>query len=221
MPELPPPGVAQDAAERAAQALTPDAVTAVLADFRDWLTALTVEEQPGGTGVSPVGGTGVSPVQADPLSGGNGGTGVSPVGGAGVSPVGGTGVSPVARRVLIVDDNVDAAHSLRMLMEIGGHEAHLCYDGQSALTEAKKFRPEVVLLDIGLPGLDGLEVARRLRAMNLAPRPMLVALTGYGQNDDVRRSREAGFDHHFVKPTDPQALMTLMASAPQLENCSV
>jgi signal transduction histidine kinase/CheY-like chemotaxis protein len=128
---------------------------------------------------------------------------------------------PPRRRVLIVDDNTDAAHSLAMLMEIGGHETHLCYDGQSALTEAEKFRPEVVLLDIGLPGLDGLEVARRIRAMNLSPRPMLVALTGYGQTDDVRRSREAGFDHHLVKPTDPQTLIALLASAPQPKSCPV
>ena len=89
------------------------------------------------------------------------------------------------------------------------------------MTEAQKFRPEVVLLDIGLPGLDGLEVARRLRAMNLSPRPMLVALTGYGQNDDVRRSKEAGFDHHLVKPTDPQTLIALLGSASQPESCPV
>jgi signal transduction histidine kinase/ActR/RegA family two-component response regulator len=129
--------------------------------------------------------------------------------------------APRRLRVLIVDDNTDAAHSLSMLMEVGGHEARLCYDGQSALTEAQKFRPEVVLLDIGLPGLDGLEVARRLRAMNLSPRPMLVALTGYGQNEDVRRSREAGFDHHLVKPTDPQTLIALLTSTPQPQGCPV
>jgi signal transduction histidine kinase/DNA-binding response OmpR family regulator len=133
-----------------------------------------------------------------------------------------TGVSPVVRRrVLIVDDNTDAAHSLALLMEVGGHQTQLCYDGQSALTEAQKFRPEVVLLDIGLPGLDGLEVARRLRAMNLSPRPMLVALTGYGQNDDLRRSKEAGFDHHLVKPTDPAALIALVTSVPQSDSCPV
>jgi len=125
------------------------------------------------------------------------------------------------RRVLIVDDNTDAAHSLALLMESGGHEARLCYDGPSALSEAQNFLPEVVLLDIGLPGLDGLEVARRLRAMNLSPRPLLVALTGYGQNDDVRRSQEAGFDHHLVKPADPQTLIALLASTPQPENCPV
>ena len=95
---------------------------------------------------------------------------------------------PQRRRVLIVDDKADAARSLGMLMEMGGHEARLCFDGQEGLVEAEKFLPEVVLLDIGLPGLDGFEVARRLRAMNLSPRPLLVALTGYGQADDVRRS---------------------------------
>jgi signal transduction histidine kinase len=128
---------------------------------------------------------------------------------------------PLRRRVLIVDDNIDAAHSLAMLMEVGGHEARLCYDGQTALMEAQKFQPEVVLLDIGLPGLDGLEVARRLRAMNLSPRPTLVALTGYGQNDDLRRSQEAGFDHHLVKPADPQTLIALLTSMPQPESCPV
>jgi signal transduction histidine kinase/DNA-binding response OmpR family regulator len=121
---------------------------------------------------------------------------------------------PQRRRVLIVDDNADAARSLGMLMEMSGHEARLCFDGQEGLVEAEKFLPEVVLLDIGLPGLDGFEVARRLRAMNLSPRPLLVALTGYGQADDVRRSREAGFDHHLVKPADPHTLTGLLASAP-------
>jgi signal transduction histidine kinase/DNA-binding response OmpR family regulator len=116
------------------------------------------------------------------------------------------------RRVLIVDDNADAARTLGMLMEVGGHETRLCFDGHAGLTEAEKFQPEVVLLDIGLPGMDGLEVARRLRALNLSPRPLLIALTGYGQADDVRRSMEAGFDHHLVKPADPHTLTGLLAS---------
>jgi signal transduction histidine kinase len=146
--------------------------------------------------------------------------GTSPT--TGGTKAGGTGGSPgLRRRVLIVDDNTDAAHSLALLMEMGGHETRICYDGQSALTEAQKFLPDVVLLDIGLPGLDGLEVARRLRAMNLSPRPTLVALTGYGQHDDLRRSREAGFDHHLVKPADPQTLIALLASTPQPESCPV
>jgi len=76
-------------------------------------------------------------------------------------------------------------------------------------------------LDIGLPGLNGLEVARRLRAMDLSPRPLLVALTGYGQNEDVHRSYQAGFDRHLVKPANPQELIALLASMPQPESCSV
>lgn len=124
-------------------------------------------------------------------------------------------------RVLIVDDNADAARSLGMLMEIRGHETRLCFDGQAGLMEAEQFLPEVILLDIGLPGLDGLEVARRLRAMNLSPRPLLIALTGYGQAEDVRRSKEAGFDHHLVKPADPQALTDLLASVQKSAECPV
>ncbi len=142
--------------------------------------------------------------------------------GAAVTSVAAAGVSPVVpsrRRVLIVDDNTDSAHSLSMLIEMVGHEVRLCYDGQSALAESERFLPDVVLLDIGLPGLDGLEVARRLRAMNLSPQPLLIALTGYGQADDVRRSHEAGFDHHLVKPADPQALTALLVPLQQRENC--
>jgi signal transduction histidine kinase/CheY-like chemotaxis protein len=130
-------------------------------------------------------------------------------------------VSPPRRRVLVVDDNVDATRSLAMLLEMGGHEVRCCYDGQTGLAEAETFRPEAVLLDIGLPELDGLEVARRLRALELSPRPLLVALTGYGQADDLRRSREAGFDHHLVKPADPHALTALLTSIKQAESCPV
>jgi CheY-like chemotaxis protein len=115
-------------------------------------------------------------------------------------------------RVLIVDDNADAARSLAMLLEMGGHDVRLCYDGDSAVTEAETFHPDVVFLDIGLPGRDGLEVARDLRMRALSPQPVLVALTGYGQAEDVRRSREAGFDHHLVKPADPEAVKALLAS---------
>ena len=119
---------------------------------------------------------------------------------------------PRRSRVLIVDDNMDAARSLSMVLEIGGHDVRTCYDGAAALEETEEFRPEIVLLDIGLPGMDGFEVARRLRQMPLSPQPFLVALTGYGQADDIRRSREAGFDHHLVKPADPETLASLFAS---------
>jgi CheY-like chemotaxis protein len=130
---------------------------------------------------------------------------------------------PRPSRVLIVDDNADGARSLTMLLEMGGHEVRTCYDGLTGLAEAEVFCPEVVFLDIGLPGMDGFEVARRLRARELSPRPLLVALTGYGQAEDVRLSREAGFDYHLVKPADPQALTALLALVPAQAraNCPV
>jgi signal transduction histidine kinase/DNA-binding response OmpR family regulator len=117
-------------------------------------------------------------------------------------------------RVLVVDDNEDAARSLTMLLEIKGHQVHTCHDGPSALKAAEAFGPEVVLLDIGLPGMDGFEVARRLREQPVAAQPLLVALSGYGQAEDQRRSREAGFDHHLVKPAEPETLTALFASLP-------
>jgi signal transduction histidine kinase/DNA-binding response OmpR family regulator len=115
-------------------------------------------------------------------------------------------------RVLVVDDNADAARSLAMLLEVSGQDVRICYDGPSALAESETFQPEVILLDIGLPSMDGFEVARRLRERSDLPRPLLVALTGYGQAEDLRRSREAGFDHHLVKPADPETLTALFAS---------
>jgi PAS domain S-box-containing protein len=105
-------------------------------------------------------------------------------------------------RVLVVDDNVDAAQSLAKLLEMTGHETLLAYDGTSALQAAIDYRPEVVLLDIGLPGLDGYEVAERIRQQDGLKGVVLVALTGYGQDSDRQRSQEAGFDHHLVKPCD-------------------
>jgi signal transduction histidine kinase/DNA-binding response OmpR family regulator len=115
-------------------------------------------------------------------------------------------------RVLIVDDNMDGARSLSMLLDLFGHDVRTCYDGPSALVEAEEFFPEIVLLDIGLPGMDGFEVARRLREQPTCAQTLLVALTGYGQAEDIRRSREAGFDHHLVKPADPEALRGLLSS---------
>jgi PAS domain S-box-containing protein len=116
------------------------------------------------------------------------------------------------RRILVVDDNVDGAVSLARLLELlHGHEVQVAHDGPSALEVADRFRPEVVLLDIGLPGMDGHEVARRLRARPEFGRTPLVALTGWGQESDRRRSREAGFDHHLVKPVDLDALSGLLA----------
>jgi PAS domain S-box-containing protein len=117
-----------------------------------------------------------------------------------------------ALRVLVIDDNRDAAESLAMLLETMGAEVRVAHDGAHGLLEYEKFRPLVVLLDIGMPGMDGYEVARRLRALREAPRACIVALTGWGQDEDRRRVREAGFDHHLVKPADVADLQTLIAA---------
>jgi signal transduction histidine kinase len=117
------------------------------------------------------------------------------------------------KRVMVVDDNKDGADSLAMLVRLWGHDALLAYDGDSALKKAEAEQPDVVLLDIGLPGLDGYQVARRLRERS-AEHPVLVALTGYGKEEDRRRSREAGFNHHLTKPVDPDALQRLLAGGP-------
>jgi CheY-like chemotaxis protein len=105
-----------------------------------------------------------------------------------------------------VDDNVDGADSLARLLTLGGHAVSQAHDGPAALEEARAFRPDVVVLDIGLPGMDGYEVARCLRADPTTQNAILVALTGYGRDEDLLRSREVGFDHHFVKPVDFEAL---------------
>jgi signal transduction histidine kinase/DNA-binding response OmpR family regulator len=115
------------------------------------------------------------------------------------------------RRVLVVDDNQDAAESLALLLRLAGHDVHVCHDGPAAVAAAVELVPEVVLLDIGLPGMDGFEVARRLRAHPALARTLLVAVTGYGQSQDLDRSREVGFDHHLVKPVDPDTLVEVFA----------
>jgi len=116
-------------------------------------------------------------------------------------------------RILLVEDNRDAAETLTEIMELWGHEVRHAEDGPSAIDEAHSYHPDVVLLDIGLPGMDGYEVARRLRQADLNG-VLLVALTGYGQEEDRRRSHEAGFDLHLTKPVDPQELQRLIASVP-------
>jgi signal transduction histidine kinase/DNA-binding response OmpR family regulator len=115
------------------------------------------------------------------------------------------------RRVLIVDDNMDTAESLAMLMRIDGHEVQTAHDGPAALKTCQSFLPEVVLLDIGLPNLDGYEVARMLRKQPQGHGVILAALTGYGNEEDRCRSQQAGFDHHLVKPVRLEALRRLMA----------
>ena len=113
-------------------------------------------------------------------------------------------------RVLVVDDNVDAARALAQLLTLSGHRVTLAHDGPGALEAAAAQPPQLVLLDIGLPGMDGYSVAARLRAAG-HDRAALVAVTGYGQDDDLRRSNAAGFERHLVKPIDGAALRKLLA----------
>ncbi|MDB5947678.1 MAG: sensory box protein [Ramlibacter sp.] len=114
-------------------------------------------------------------------------------------------------RVLVVDDNVDAADTLAALLEMGGHATRVANDGYQAIEMAQAFRPQVVFLDIGLPGMNGYEVARRLRDTPGMERGILVALTGWGTREDRDRSTEAGFDHHLTKPADMTAVETLLS----------
>jgi CheY-like chemotaxis protein len=117
-----------------------------------------------------------------------------------------------SRRVLIVDDNADSAETLALLLQIGGNETRTAHDGLAAMAAAEAFQPEVALLDIGLPVLNGWDTARRIRAQPWGKKMILVALTGWGQEEDRRKSKEAGFDHHLVKPVDIDALMKMLAA---------
>jgi signal transduction histidine kinase len=118
------------------------------------------------------------------------------------------------RRILVADDNNDALESLATLLQLSGHEVYTASNGAVALESAEQHRPEVVLLDIGMPKLDGYEVARRIRAQPWGQRITLVALTGWGQDSDRKRSQEAGFDSHLVKPLDLDKLTELLAALP-------
>ena len=119
-----------------------------------------------------------------------------------------------ARRVLLVDDNRDAAESLAMLLKLSGHDTHIAHDGLEAVEKAALLIPDIILLDIGLPKINGFEAARRIRKQSQSKRPVLVALTGWGQDADRQRSREAGFDAHVVKPVDPNVLANLLFEFP-------
>jgi PAS domain S-box-containing protein len=121
------------------------------------------------------------------------------------------GVRAESRRVLVVEDDPDSAQSLAMLLQIWGHRVEVALDGHKALDAARSFGPEIVLLDIGIPGLDGYEVAERLRSEH-GSGLKLVALTGYGREDDRQRSRDAGFDRHMTKPLEPPCLRDMLAS---------
>jgi CheY-like chemotaxis protein len=118
------------------------------------------------------------------------------------------------RRVLVVDDNRDAADSMGMLLRLKGNDVRTAHDGLEGVELAGTFRPELVLLDIGLPKLNGYDVARQIRRQPGGAEVVLVALTGWGQDEDRRRSQEAGFDLHVVKPVDLMALEQLLAGLP-------
>jgi CheY-like chemotaxis protein len=115
--------------------------------------------------------------------------------------------------VLVVDDSRDGAESLALLLRLKGHDVRVAHDGLAALEAARANRPDLAILDIGMPGMDGYELAQRLREEPGLAKLVLVALTGWGQAEDRRRSQEAGFNHHLTKPADPAALERLLGEA--------
>jgi CheY-like chemotaxis protein len=115
-------------------------------------------------------------------------------------------------KILVVDDNVDSAESLALLLSMGGHEAHVAHDGPAAVDAAARLRPDVMLLDIGLPMMDGFEVCRRVRQEPWGQQMAMVALTGFGQDRDRAESASAGFDRHMVKPIDYDALLKTLST---------
>ena len=124
------------------------------------------------------------------------------------------GSKPIGRRILVVDDNIDSAESLGLWLKLLGHDVRLVHEGLASVEVARAFQPQVVVLDIGLPDIDGYEVAQRLREDPALSRVLLIALTGYGQDEDRQRCLDAGFDEHLIKPVDPAALEALLADQP-------
>jgi len=123
--------------------------------------------------------------------------------------------SPTGRRVVVIDDNQDSNQTLAMLLDIAGHEVLSAYDGTTGLQAIKSFNPGVVLLDIGLPGMDGYEVARRLRADASLQDIYIIALTGYGKDSDIEQAQMAGFDAHLLKPARTEDLLELISALPR------
>ena len=120
------------------------------------------------------------------------------------------GVQP-GTRVLVVDDSVDTVESTARLLKLHGHEVQTACDASEAIAAALRWRPEFVLLDLGLPDIDGYQVALRIRQEASCQGTVLIALTGYGQPEDRQRSREAEIDHHLLKPVDPSELLALLS----------
>jgi CheY-like chemotaxis protein/two-component sensor histidine kinase len=127
-----------------------------------------------------------------------------------------TATQTAPRRVLVVDDNVDSAESMAMILKLSGHEVALAHDGEQALQVARAFQPDVAFLDLGMPNVNGYEAARLIRKESWGERIMLVALTGWGQEEDKRRTLDAGFDLHVVKPIDFAKLDSLVSQSNQL-----
>ena len=126
-------------------------------------------------------------------------------------PSGGATLAP--RRVLVADDNLDASETLALLLRFDGYEVHVAHDGLEAIELFERLQPDVAILDIGMPGLSGHEVAQRIRAHNTGRPVTLIALTGWGQKADKERAAESGFDFHFTKPVEPTQLSEVIKSA--------
>lgn len=124
----------------------------------------------------------------------------------------------IPRRILVVDDSEDSATSLGLLLRSSGHQVQLAHDGLGALAAAESFRPEVVLLDIGLPKLNGYDVCRHLRRQSWGQNVFLIAVTGWGQDEDRQASRSAGFDHHIIKPVHYPDLLELLSQVKPTAN---
>jgi CheY-like chemotaxis protein len=120
----------------------------------------------------------------------------------------------VRRRVLIADDNIDAAESLTLWLQLAGHEVHTAADGQQVVALAERFRPDVIFMDLGMPHLDGLAATRKIRSQPWGQAVRIVALTGWGREEDRLRTQAAGIDLHWVKPVDPHALARILALEP-------
>jgi len=125
-----------------------------------------------------------------------------------------TAAAPRRFKILVVDDNHDSALSMAMMLQIMGHDTRTAHDGESAVATAETYLPEVVLLDIGLPKLNGYEVAQRIREKTWGQTMYLIAVTGWGQDEDRQRSSEVGLNLHMVKPVEPAALEKLLAAMP-------
>ena len=122
------------------------------------------------------------------------------------------GAAPARRRVLLVDDNRDVVRAFARLVRALGHDVEVSFSGDEALAAAERFRPDVVVMDIGLPGLDGYQTATAMRATSWGAAVTLIALSGWARDEDRRRAHDAGFDRHYTKPIEPDVLEALLAS---------